>query len=231
MGIELLDYPKAALRMVVATEAEKQMRVRACFKEPETVHWIEEHVQEGDVFFDVGANVGSYSLIAAHCGARVFAFEPEAMNYGRLLQNIGLNPQIEDRITALPVALWDSHQMQTMYMKESAPGYASHAFERNGKTPLTQAVLPLRLDDLPTFGLPQPHHIKIDVDGYEWRVLNGATFTLESSELKSVLIEVDETEEDVELVLAKIKRARLTQMSRTERGEGLSNRIYTRPYR
>ena len=44
-------------------------RARACQKEPETVRWIEEFVRPGDVFYDIGANVGAYSLIASkYCG-------------------------------------------------------------------------------------------------------------------------------------------------------------------
>ena len=53
MPVELLDYPKAALRMVVATQEERRMRIRACVKEPDTVRWIETF-DVGDVFYDVG---------------------------------------------------------------------------------------------------------------------------------------------------------------------------------
>jgi len=198
LPVELLDYPKAALRMVVATQEERRMRIRACVKEPDTVRWIETF-DVGDVFYDVGANVGSYSLVAAQNGARVYSFEPEAMNYGRLIQNIGLNPDIEDRITPICSALWDKQELLTMYMKGSVPGLADHAFELNGQGPdvFTQPVLSVTMDELHNLDIPMPNHIKIDVDGYEDRVLGGAWFCLDSPVLKSVMCEMDKAHQDV----------------------------------
>jgi FkbM family methyltransferase len=195
LPIELLDYPKAALRMVVATPYERDMRIRACFKEPDTVRWIETF-QEGDVFYDIGANVGSYSLVAAHQGAQVYAFEPEAMNYGRLIQNAGLNEDTRGKIVALPLAAWDKQEILEMHLLASVPGAASHRFEPNGaKEYALQPAVPVSLDELPNYGIPMANHIKIDVDGYEERVLNGAYFALISPQLKSVMCEMDHSDE------------------------------------
>ena len=55
-------------------------------KEPETIEWLRENLRDGDVFYDVGANIGLYSLYAAKLRAacRVFALEPESQNFGKL---------------------------------------------------------------------------------------------------------------------------------------------------
>ena len=67
-------------------------RARTLFsKEPETIEWID-GFKDGDVFWDVGANIGVYSLYAS-IGRRieVLAFEPSASNYLLLNRNIEYN--------------------------------------------------------------------------------------------------------------------------------------------
>ena len=59
-------------------------------KEPDTMDWIRTHVRDG-VLYDVGANIGQYSLYAAKLRAEpleVLAFEPEALNHAKLVRNI-----------------------------------------------------------------------------------------------------------------------------------------------
>ena len=62
-------------------------------KEPETLDWLEDDLRDNDVFMDIGANIGLYSLYAAKLSpsCTVFSFEPEAQNYSRLCNNIVLN--------------------------------------------------------------------------------------------------------------------------------------------
>ena len=87
-----LDYPSADIWLHVTTEVERKYRVHACRKEPWTVEWLDGCVQPGDVLYDIGANVGAFTLIAAvGRGARAVAFEPSYANYGRLCENLHLN--------------------------------------------------------------------------------------------------------------------------------------------
>lgn len=220
MGLELLDYPKANIRIVVHSQWEKMWRVRPHFKEPETVGWIDEYVGEGDVFYDVGANTGGYGLIAASRGAKVYAFEPEAMNFSRLAQNINLNnedctqPDTKFDITPLPVALWDTRRIETMYMMQAEPGAASHKIGKEGDEgnwAVSQAILSVQMDDLAMWDIPLPSHVKIDVDGYEGRVLAGATLALASPALRSVMIELNHLSEDYEQCMSALRLAMLTE--------------------
>src|SRR3990172_115673 len=73
-------------------------------KEPETLEWIDSFADSA-VLFDIGANIGVFSLYAAlHRNCDVYAFEPEAKNYACLNKNIFLN-KLGRRVRALNVAL------------------------------------------------------------------------------------------------------------------------------
>ena len=73
-------------------------------KEPDMIEWIESF-NRNDILFDVGANIGLYSIFASKQGIKkVIAFEPEALNFALLNQNIFLNNE-QDRIVPLNVGL------------------------------------------------------------------------------------------------------------------------------
>src|SRR3989338_2072811 len=90
----LVRTPHGFLKIIVSNQVE-QWRVNTLFtKEPETISWLEETISPESVLYDIGANIGLYSLYAAHLfpeKAQVIAFEPESLNFARLNQNIYLN--------------------------------------------------------------------------------------------------------------------------------------------
>src|SRR3990167_6917863 len=96
-----LDDPDYELA-ICASGDYRTWRSRAVEKEPWTYDWLKE-IGTG-VLYDVGACVGSYSLMAAARGARVIAFEPVPWNYGDCVANACLNG-LSDRITVLPFAI------------------------------------------------------------------------------------------------------------------------------
>ena len=71
--------------------------------------WLDKTLHDGDVFFDVGANVGIYSLYAAlrNPKTKVYAFEPEYSNLHQLKQNILLN-SLAETIFPYSLALYDA---------------------------------------------------------------------------------------------------------------------------
>ena len=86
-----LDYPKNPISILVTSPKENSSRARSVMSEPWTVHWLERVVSPGEVLYDVGANVGTYSLVAAISHdreVRVFAFEPSFVTYAALCRNI-----------------------------------------------------------------------------------------------------------------------------------------------
>jgi FkbM family methyltransferase len=168
-------------------------------KEPETLDWLDEHLRAGDVFMDVGANIGLYSLYAAkrRPGCRVYAFEPESQNFSRLCANIVENGL--SNITPCNVPLADRETFDFFYVGELQAGSALHGFGEAStcRAPdqpgvLRQGALAMTLDALVgKFGLPQPHLLKIDVDGTEGKILSGAQTVLAAPSLRTVLVEVN----------------------------------------
>ena len=162
-------------------------------KEPSTVEWIEQ-MKEGEVMYDIGANVGSYSILAGAKGVKVYSFEPEAENYSLLVKNLQLN-NIEPNAYCL--ALSDKEKAGTLYAGQRGAGGACHSFgEKVGhdlqerKSAFTQGCFGMPMDKLIADGLPHPQHIKIDVDGFEFKVVMGAEKILQNG-VKSLLVEVN----------------------------------------
>lgn len=153
-------------------------------EEPLIIEWINKF-QIGDCFYDVGANVGNYSLYAAKRGTTTFAFEPELNNVSLLYDNIFLN-QLQGYCTPMPIALGDTTKIDVFYLKSLSKGDALHSIGRPSYLlnepsglPLKLDTLVMRLDDMvDLFGLRPPTKMKIEVDFNELRVLEGAEKTL-----------------------------------------------------
>ena len=169
-------------------------------KEPDTLNWIDAHFNEGDTIYDIGTNIGQYSLYAAKTlngNAQILCFEPEALNFAKLNRNILLN-DLGSTMTAYPIAVSDKTGVDHFYSKAFKTGAALHALGRavtQGEKAFEphnrQGIMAVSLDELTgTYGLPFPTHVKVDVDGIEDRIVNGAHKTLRDSRLKTFLIEV-----------------------------------------
>jgi FkbM family methyltransferase len=169
-------------------------------KEPETLEWIEQWGRYG-AFFDVGANVGLYSLYFAKLfGGKVYAFEPSALNLGLLAKNIALN-ELNDQIVVVPIPLTASNVTAPLTLSETDEGGALSTFGAtygHDGLPLMEKMsyqMPgCSLDFLMESGvLPEfPALLKIDVDGIEHLILEGAQTVLRSATLHSILIEVND---------------------------------------
>jgi len=182
-------------------------------KEPETVAWIRDLMRPGEVFVDVGANVGIYSLYAAlvHPDLRVYAFEPYLPNVARLRENVKLNHL--SNVATLPVALSDRRTIATFVTPDArigaSGGHLDVAVDEPGNAiePVDRhAVVTLTLDEcVVSMGLPAPNHVKIDVDGAEDQVLAGMSATLAHPSLRSVLVEIDTVANDFDEVRAHLR--------------------------
>lgn len=206
--IRRMDYQRHDIWLNVESQTENELRLYSCQKEPETVEWIECLFTDGDVFYDVGANVGVYSLVASkfHGGkVTVYAFEPSFPNFAQLCKNIARN-KCQGSIIPLQVALSEKTDFEDFNYHNLTAGGARHALGKaidakgdQFHPVLTHPVLACSIDDLVTrFRLPAPNHIKIDVDGIDLSVLRGASKTLEGPSVKSVLIEIEETARQVD---------------------------------
>ena len=169
-------------------------------KEPNTQKWIKNYFSDRSVFYDIGACVGEYSLLAAKkSGATVYAFEPSAPNYAVLNKNIYLN-RLDNKITALNIALNNKSFCSFMETsrKRYIPGKSYNHFHETKKEcsiqdeTFRQGMIGYSLDSLiQKYDLPFPNHIKIDVDGNEDKIIMGMRKVLGNIALKSIAIEID----------------------------------------
>lgn len=165
-------------------------------KEPETARWAE---GAHGVLYDIGANVGGYSLIAADSNPDlvVYAFEPAFHNFYALVQNIVKNGFAE-RIHPMCMAVAQEGGISEFNYRSLKVGSALSAFgdpvddlEQRFVPALRQPMLAASLDGLVfDLGLPQPDFIKLDVDSIEVPILLGAPMVLQKT--KSVLVESNE---------------------------------------
>jgi len=127
-----------------------------------------EHVKPGMVVYDIGANVGFYTLLASRLigpTGHVYSFEPLPRNVGYLECHIALNGLGNVSVTSAAVSDYDGRAR----FKESHP--AMGGLSEDGEL----EVVTVRLDSL---DLRQPDVLKIDVEGAEAEVLRGALETL-----------------------------------------------------
>ena len=200
-------------------------RVRTLFtKEPETTEWIDGFA-DGDVFWDIGANIGIYALYAAaHRDIRVLAFEPAAGNYFLLNRSIELN-NLDGRVQAYCVAFSDRKRIEALNMQTTELGGALSSFgepvDMFGKEfvpGFRQGMAGYAVDEfIDEFDPPFPNHIKIDVDGIEDRIIAGAAKTLADARLRSLSIELDSTRErETDAVVRAIEQGGLKLAARRQ---------------
>lgn len=159
----------------------------------------------GDVFYDVGANTGLFSLLAGklHAGAiTVFAFEPSYSSYEALVRNVVVNG-LTSSVHAMPVALYGQTGLKPFHYRKLDAGAAKHGIDVpfDSKTRqlfepvLSQLTVTMTIDDfVRQLGAPSPTHLKIDVDGHESQVLAGAAGVLAAS-VQTVCIEATQADE------------------------------------
>ena len=209
------DYGDGDLLIHVDSEFERDIRTLPCAKEPDTIRWIHTLIRPGETVFDVGANVGNYSLIIAkHLkgDVKVFAFEPAWFNFTQLNRNVALNGL---GASVFPVCAGLSSRGGLVWLNYSTLEYGSSMHSVGDAVRLRdQSFDPVLRQPVATFTLDgaaaclgcTPNHVKIDVDGIESEILAGAAATLKDPALRSLLVELSpdnrEDGEAIERVLA-----------------------------
>lgn len=196
------------------------------------LEWIEEFGGEG-TFYDIGACIGLYSMYYAklHQGD-VVSFEPSVFNLKQLAKNISIN-NFSSKISIVPNPLSDKTGSAIFKNSSADEGGALSAFGvdfgSDGKFfagYIQYGLLGFSLDDLLNMQiLPSPPTLlKIDVDGIEHYILQGAKQTLKLKCLKSVYIEVNagfaEQAEKIEKILT---QTGFTLRERKKKGQAVDN--------
>lgn len=173
-----------------------EFRVRTLFtKEPETIAWIDTF-ESDEILWDIGANIGCYSLYAAKKGIVVQAFEPAPVNFWLLNRNVAINKF--RKVTIYPFAL--SNRSEIFFWEPNPlAGTAENQLLKEGKSCCVQAYT---IDELAKkSGVQFPTHIKLDVDGIENLILEGATDSLRDKRVRSLICEVTEGNPETEFIV------------------------------
>jgi FkbM family methyltransferase len=210
-------------------------------KEPDMIDWIN-HFPDESVFWDVGANVGVFSLYAGlNPKTTVLAFEPGAGNYEVLCRNIQLNALSNTKAYCL--AFSRDSRLGVLNMASPIVGTALNQFGDMGELSryaeksaqnVTQGMIGFSIDDfIERFTPPFPNYLKIDVDGIEWPILQGAEKTLRDPRLRSLMAELtvsDPAEYDRTIALLESCGFMIASKGaiQTAAGEEGCNHIFTR---
>jgi FkbM family methyltransferase len=144
--------------------------------EPNLTAWISDRLKPGDLFVDIGANIGYFSLLASRIvgkSGRVVAIEPSLPTFGLLQRNLSLNRA--RNVRAVNVAVSDREEEMDLFLhpandsgratmaKEWADGQGYHRGSRVRALPLNRV--------LENSEIRAARLIKIDVEGYEGHIL------------------------------------------------------------
>ncbi len=142
-------------------------------------------LREDDLFVDIGANIGAYTILASsEIQAKTLSIEPIPDTFKILNENIKIN-NINNKVTALNIGLAGNKSELFFTDTLDTVNHVSTNSETN-----TIKVPVQTLDDL-LYGADIPILLKIDVEGYEWEVLRGAGNVLKNQELKVIIIELN----------------------------------------
>jgi len=181
-----------------------QYRVDSFFtKEPETLEWIDNFMDNKNIiFWDIGANVGLYSIYAAikFNNIKVYSFEPSTSNLRVLSRNISIN-NLYNKIFINQFPLTNTNKGHQLMMESNfSEGGALHSYGKNinyeGKKldiKNNYMLLGFSINYLiKNLNFEIPDYLKIDVDGLEHLILEGGNQFLNDEKIKSISIEINE---------------------------------------
>ena len=182
-GVRIRCYSDSFLSQLIYTEV---------FENTE-LEFVRHYLRRGDVFVDIGANIGLFTVIAAHVvkeSGQVFAIEPVESTFLRLCENLKLNRFAN--VVALRLAI--GHETGTMQMQTSLEGF--DAFNTFGVPSRGDKFMPVNVKVSTLDQLVEEHSlmrsatlIKIDVEGWELRVVEGGRSLFESLDAPTLLVE------------------------------------------
>lgn len=223
-----VTHSQIGMRFVSPNELTRYRAASFSVKEPDTLAWIDSF-ENGSVYWDVGANVGLYTIYAAlKKGAKVTAFEPSVFNLELLTRNCNLNG-VADRVLIVPLPLAREMSTDSIRLSSTTWGGALNTFKesvgQDGKALSNQSfqyrICGLSLDRFQeVFEQQPPDYLKIDVDGIEHLILAGGTQVLRNC--RSVIVETNEAvAEQTEAIDALLGQCGLRFYSKAPVGDNL----------
>lgn len=163
-------------------------------REEQLKYVLEQEVLPGSNVLDLGANIGSYTIMLARLvgpSGKVYALEPEPRNFSLLEGNIGLN-KMEGQVKAFNIAAGDKKDRLKFYISEYSNMHTFVPHSREGKPSkaLTGESLDMEVIDLSSFlnGKLPVDLIRMDIEGYEVEVLIGLRNAIEDGVFQGKIV-------------------------------------------
>lgn len=151
----------------------------------EEMMFVLHFLREQDLFLDVGANAGVYSLLASGmAGARSIAFEPVPETYNRLIEHVKLN-RVERKVQCMNQGIGE--QEGALRFSCGNRDCLNHVLKTDNADKQFIEVSVTTLDKVAE--TTRPAMLKLDIEGYEWYALKGASELLHSDSLKAIVLE------------------------------------------
>lgn len=152
----------------------------------EEMSFLLHFLKTSDIFWDIGANIGSYTILASKvAGAKVKAFEPVPVSYKYLCKNIEIN-QVSGLVELFNIGLSDNDGKLYFTTCLDTINHVSYQGDKN-----TVHVQVDTCDNILIKTTAAPSLIKLDVEGYEYPVLKGAQNILRNRQLLAIIIELN----------------------------------------
>ncbi len=216
-------------------------------KEPETISWIESFRKQKNkkiIFWDIGANIGVYSIYSSifHKNKiEITSFEPSVNNLRVLSRNISINKLLNNiSINQLPISDREGEYIQFVEnsFNEGAAFHNLNLSKKRNKYNQNKSTYKIYSTNLNNLAKQKnfkyPNYIKIDIDGNEKFLLDGAKKIFNNSKLKSVLIELDERNKNFKYIKNFFKKNKFKLISKNKpplfisKKENIKNFIFER---
>jgi FkbM family methyltransferase len=180
--------------------------------ERDLVNWIDTF-SKNDIFYDIGCNVGHFSIYAAKKNIKTYCFDGHFGNLSDLIYNIHLN-NVAKKINLIPTLLGEKNECTNFclrdFMASSAKSEINHKksiFKSKETEALKLNTIVMRLDYfIDNKIIPQPSKVKIDVDGADYFVLKGMGKYL--NKVDEILIEMYSRQRNDWKILKKFKNSK-----------------------
>jgi FkbM family methyltransferase len=183
-------------------------------KEPNTIEWIDGFKGKNVVFWDIGSNIGLFSIYASlkHRDINIVSFEPSQNNLRILARNISIN-SLYKKIAICPLPLTEKefgfiYFNERQFLEGAALNFTNKRAIRKTSIENNFKTLAFSLNNiLLVKNIKVPNYIKIDVDGTEDLIVKGANKILKKPEVKEIIIEINtENKKKCKFIFSRLKK-------------------------
>lgn len=162
---------------------------RSSVREPYMTTYLKNILYEGDIVVDIGANIGYYALLESRlvgASGHIYAIEPVLSNLGLLNSNIGLNGYTN--ISTYQYAIGSRLEEAEMFISDMCN--MSTLKRSNFRTYTKVVKVPVTTLDKFLLGKKYPNLVRMDVEGFEYEVVEGALETLSTDKPLKIYMEL-----------------------------------------